>query len=67
MSTFRDPPRTRAIVLFTFTLGYIALASPARVVWVQSSLPWWLPFVVWGGVIVVGGISASWWARGGRP
>ncbi len=29
----------------------LAFATPARVLWAESGLGWWLPFLVWGVVI----------------
>ena len=30
----------------------LSFATPARVLWGQSDLGWWLPFLVWGVAIV---------------
>jgi hypothetical protein len=66
VTPFREPPRPRASVLFVFGLGFLILASPARAVWTHAALPWWSPFAAWGAVLLLGGLAAGWWARGGR-
>ena len=37
-----------ALAMFAAGLLLLSFATPARVLWAESGLGWWLPFLVWG-------------------
>lgn len=43
--------RTRA--LLASALALLLLASPVRLLWAHASRGWWVPFAVWGGVLLL--------------
>lgn len=49
--------------LFVFAVAVLLFASPVRRLWLAEGRPWYLPFAVWLGVIVLGGWAAR---RGGH-
>jgi membrane protein implicated in regulation of membrane protease activity len=51
----------RAAVVFV--VGVVALASPARLVWLSPSMPWWAPYAAWAALIAAG----AWASRQASP
>ncbi|MCE9667281.1 hypothetical protein LY474_05580 [Myxococcus stipitatus] len=51
--------------LLVFTIAVLAFGSPLRRLWLAEEAPGYLPFVVWLGIIALGGWAAR--RAGGDP
>lgn len=40
-------------VVVVFLLALIVLSPPVIQIWATASAPWWLPYAVWCGIIVL--------------
>lgn len=49
--------------LFVFAVAALLFGSPLRLVWLREGAPWYQPFAVWLGVIVLG----VWASRRSEP
>ena len=47
-------PSGREPAVLALLTAVLALASPLRVLWMRDASPWWLPFAIWSGVILLG-------------
>jgi hypothetical protein len=56
----------RRIVLPLLLLGIalLWLVSPLRRLWLDASLPWFAPFVVWGAIVLLAGLLLPGRTRG---
>jgi hypothetical protein len=46
-----------ALAVLAAGVLYLAFATPARVLWAQSGLGWWLPFLVWA--VAIGALALA--------
>jgi hypothetical protein len=55
-----------ALAVLAAGVMLLAFATPARVLWAQSGLGWWLPFLVWGAAIAALALAFNGPEDGGR-
>ena len=46
----------RVLVLLVVAGAAAVLLTPARAVWTAPWAPWWSPYLVWGGLVIAGGV-----------
>ena len=51
------------LVLVTFVAAVFVFASPFYLLWMAPGTPWYVPYLIWFGVIVVTGVIQHWRGR----
>ncbi|NCF81262.1 MAG: hypothetical protein GWP74_06570 [Proteobacteria bacterium] len=49
--------------MVTFIVAVFVFASPFHLLWMTPKTPWYLPYLIWLGVIVMTGIVQYWRGR----
>jgi hypothetical protein len=52
-------PEPRDIGVVAFAVALITLATPLRLLWLHDVAEWWVPFAVWGAIVVLGAVAAA--------
>lgn len=58
-----DNGKTQNLVVVTFIVAVFVFASPFHLLWMTPKTPWYLPYLIWLGVIVMTGIVQYWRRR----
>jgi hypothetical protein len=58
-----DKEKPLNLVLVTFAVAVFLFASPFYLLWMTPRTPWYLPYLLWFGVIVMTGIVQYWRGR----
>lgn len=53
------------LVLVAFIIAIFVFASPFYLLWMAPGTPWYVPYLIWFGVIVMTGIVQHWRGRHG--
>jgi hypothetical protein len=48
------------LVLVAFVVAVFVFASPFHLLWMAPDTPWYVPYLIWLGVIVMTGIVQRW-------
>ena len=65
MATRSDNGRYLNLVLVAFLVAVFLFASPFYLLWMAPETPWYVPYLIWLGVIVMTGIVQLWRGRDG--
>ena len=65
MATRSDNGRYLNLVLVAFLVAVFLFASPFYLLWMSPETPWYVPYLIWLGVIVMTGIVQLWRGRDG--
>ena len=65
MATRPDNGRYLNLVLVAFLVAVFLFASPFYLLWMAPETPWYVPYLIWLGVIVMTGIVQRWRGRDG--
>jgi len=58
-----DNGKSLNLVLVTFIVAVFLFASPFHLLWMAPGTPWYVPYLIWLGVIVMTGIVQYWRGR----
>ena len=58
-----DNGKSLNLVLVTFIVAVFVFASPFYLLWMAPKTPWYVPYLIWLGVIVMTGIVQYWRGR----
>ena len=54
------------LAVFATGLLLLGFATPVRLLWAQSGLGWWAPFLLWGAAIIALAVAGAGSDDGGR-
>jgi hypothetical protein len=60
-----DKEKPLNLVLVTFIVAVFLFASPFYLLWMAPGTPWYVPYFIWFGVIVMTGVVQYWRGRRG--
>lgn len=53
------------LVVIGFGLALLLLFTPLRELWARDHAPWWAPFAIWSGLVVLSAWLIRQWTRHG--
>ena len=63
MTPGADKEKPLNLVLVTFIIAVFLFASPFYLLWMSPETPWYVPYLIWLGVIAMTGIVHHWRGR----
>lgn len=58
-----DNAKSLDVVLAAFIVAVFLFASPIHMLWMSPGTPWYVPYLIWLGVIVMTGVLQHWRGR----
>jgi len=58
-----DNRKSLDLVLVAFVIAMFIFASPFYLFWMAPGTPWYVPYLIWFGIIVMTGILQHWRRR----
>jgi hypothetical protein len=63
MGSGADNGKRSNLVLVAFLIAVFVFASPFYLLWMSPRTPWYVPYLIWLGAIVMTGVAQHWRGR----